>query len=146
MKITVKQLIEKQACAKQVKVFRKLFGASVTITLANCRKAGWAGLDFNWAAQNLLPATALEAYQKAKAPALKAYQKAIATAWNSRRKAIATVLKAYEKAIATAWDSRRKAIATVLKAYEKAIATAWEDYRKAKATVFYKVIRYGGRE
>ena len=113
MKITVKQLIEKRACVEQVKVFRKLFGASATITLANCIKASKAGLDFNWAAQNLLPA-----------PALKAYQKAIATAWED-----------YEKAEATAWED-----------YEKAIATAWEDYRKAKATVFYKVIRYGGRE
>ena len=146
MKITVKQLVEKQACVEQVKVFRKLFGASATVTLANCRKASKAGLDFNWAAQNLLPATALEAYQKAKAPALKAYQKAIATAWDSRRKAIATVLKAYEKATAPVLKAYQKATAPVLKAYEKAIATAWEDYRKAKATAFYEVIRYGGRE
>jgi len=135
MKITVKQLIEKRACVEQVKVFRRLFGASATITLANCIKASKAGLDFNWAAQNLLPATALEAYYKAKAPALKAYQKAIATAWEDYEKAEATAWEDYEKAEATAWED-----------YEKAIATAWEDYRKAKATVFYKVIRYGGRE
>ena len=81
MKITVKQLIKLNACADQVKVFKKVFGASATVTLANCLKAGKAGLDFDWAAQNLLPAPAREAYEKVTAPAWKAYGKVRTTAF-----------------------------------------------------------------
>ena len=122
MKITVKQLIALKACASQVRVFRRLFGSSASVTLANCIKAGRAGLDFDWAARCLLPAPAWDAYRKAKATAWDAYQKAIATAWD-----------AYLKARAPAWD-----------AYEKAIAPAWGAYRKAKAPAFYLATKHKG--
>ena len=81
MKITVEQLLKLNACADQVVIFKRLFGPSATVTLANCVKAGKAGLAFDWAARNLLPATAWDAYQKETATALGAYQKATATAF-----------------------------------------------------------------
>ena len=99
MKITVKQLVELKACEGQVKIFKRLFGKSATVTKANCLKACKAGLDFDWATRLLSPkawkayreaiAIALKAYQEATAPALKAYQEAIAQAGKGHRKATA---------------------------------------------------------
>ena len=104
MRITVKQLIASKACADQVRVFCKLFGSSASVTLANCIKAGKAGLNFDWAARCLLPAPALDAYEKATAPARDAYEKATAPARDAyNRKAKATAWDAYDKAIATAF-------------------------------------------
>ena len=103
MRITVKQLIALKACASQVRVFRRLFGSSASVTLANCIKAGKAGLDFDWASSHLLPATARDAYEKAMATAENAYRKAMATAENAYLKAIATAEDAYLKAKAPAF-------------------------------------------
>ena len=166
MKITVKQLVKLNACANQVVIFKRLFGPSATVTLANCVKAGKAGLAFDWAARNLLPATARDAYQKARAPALDAYQKARATALDAYEKETAPALDAYQKATATARDAYQKETATTLDAYQKAtatardayqketatardayqkeIATAWDAYQKETATTFYRAINKGG--
>ena len=105
MKITVKQLIALNACAGQVKTFRRLFGASATVTLANCIKAVKAEMSFDWAARYLLSAPARDAYDKAIVTAGDAYKKAIATAWDTCKKTTIPAWDAYDKAIATAFYS-----------------------------------------
>ena len=144
MKITVKQLVKLNACANQVVIFKRLFGPSATVTLANCVKAGKAGLAFDWAARNLLPATAWDAYQKARATALDAYEKETAPALDAYQKATATARDAYQKARAPAWDAYQKARAPAWDAYQKETATARDAYLKAKAPAFYRAINKGG--
>ena len=80
MKITVKQLQELDACEEQVKTFKELFGASATVTKANCLKACKAGLNFNWASRLLTPEVS-KVYQEAIAQALKVYEEATAIAF-----------------------------------------------------------------
>jgi hypothetical protein len=66
--ITAKLLVSMGACHEQVKLFRKLFGTSVKVTLKGCVKAA-SQFDFNWAAKNLLSAPAYAEYQRVRAPA-----------------------------------------------------------------------------
>ncbi len=73
--------------------------------------------DFDWAAQNLLSAEGLKAYEDAKAPLSKAYEDAKAPLW-----------KAYEDAKAPLW-----------KAYEDAVAPLWKAYEDAVARVFAQI-------
>ena len=128
MKITVKQLVELKACEGQVKTFKKLFGASATVTSANCLKACKAGLNFNWASRLLSP-KALKVYEKVKAPASKAYEKVRAPA-----------LKVYEEVKAPALKAYQEATAPALKAYQEAMAQAGKAHRKAMAIAFYEAV------
>ena len=79
MKITVKLLKAKGACAEQVAIFKTLFPNGVEPTeelcLAHAQTFGW-----DWAAANLLPALASKAYDEADAHAPKAYDEAVAPA------------------------------------------------------------------
>jgi len=61
--ITAKLLVSMGACHEQVKLFRKLFGTSVKVTLKGCVKAA-SQFDFDWAACNLLSAPAEAEYRK----------------------------------------------------------------------------------
>ena len=82
MKISVKDLKAKQACADQVELFEKTFGhGPVNVTKANCLKAAKAGLDFEWAAGRFLSRAAWADYKKAGASALVDYDKALALAF-----------------------------------------------------------------
>ena len=80
MKITVKLLKAKGACAEQVAIFKTLFPNGVEPTealcLAHAQTFGW-----HWAAANLLPAPARKAYNEAFATAEKAYNEAVAIAF-----------------------------------------------------------------
>jgi hypothetical protein len=111
--ITADLLEAKGACSDQVRLFRELFphGAPLTVAAA---VAVADRFDWQWAANNLLSATAWEAYNKATAPASKAYREATAPAWEAYNKARATASKAY-----------REATATASKAYDEARATAF---------------------
>lgn len=69
MTISAKLLKDKHACPEQVRLFRKFFGdRSVTVSEALCLKHA-KDFYWDWAAKNLLPAPAWEAYQQAKARA-----------------------------------------------------------------------------
>lgn len=52
-KITVKWLIERRACAGQIKHFQELFGDEAEITIDNLTKAVFIGLNLNWLAREL---------------------------------------------------------------------------------------------
>jgi hypothetical protein len=111
--ITVELLRAKGACRGQVDLFAKLFpqGAPMTVAAA---VAVADRFDWNWAAQNLLSATASKAYYEATATASKAYNEARATA-----------SKTYYEAMATASKTYYEAMATASKAYYEARATAF---------------------
>lgn len=66
--ITLDDLRAKGACADQAAEFERLFGQSVTVTVAKARKVAQV-FDWNWAADAFLKAPALAEYARATAPA-----------------------------------------------------------------------------
>ena len=88
-KITARKLESLGACPEQVAIFRRHFGAGVVPTLELVMRYAQV-FDWDWAAKNLLSATADKAYQEATAPAYKAYRAARAqafrVAWKMDRK------------------------------------------------------------
>lgn len=91
-KITVRWLRSQGACEDQVKLFRHTFGDSAELSRAAASKAVVAGLDLDWLANRLLPATAWRPYREARATAWRAYEGATATAWRAYEEAKATAL------------------------------------------------------
>ena len=87
--LTLATLKSKGACAPKVALFRKMFGKSVQITEALCVEHASA-FSWKWAAENLLTASAQDAYEAAWVSAQDAYE----AAW---------VQDAYEAARASAW-------------------------------------------
>jgi hypothetical protein len=119
-------LIDKGACRDQVRLFGREFGKSVRVTESLCRRVAPL-FHWNWAAQHLLSAPALKAYNEARATALKAYDEARATAG-----------KAYKNACAPLkWSERgSQVIASTRKVYKETIASACKAYEEAAATAF----------
>ena len=54
MKITVDLLKSLNACEDQITLFNETFPNGTKITEIACLKAASVGIDFNWAAMNLL--------------------------------------------------------------------------------------------
>ena len=140
MTITLKQLRLKGACWEQAQLFEAAFGEAVEVTMDNAVKYA-DKFNWQWAAEHLLLATALKAYEEAMATAGKAYQKAMATAGKAYREAVAPAGKAYREAMATVWKAYLEAVAPAWKAYEEATAPAGKAYREAKATAFVNAAR-----
>ena len=65
----------KGACADQLAIFEREWPDGCAVTLDDCHRAVALGLDLNWAAENLLPATAWNAYADAVATAFHAAAK-----------------------------------------------------------------------
>ena len=66
--LTLATLKSKGTCVEQVALFRKMFGKSVQITEALCVEHVSA-FSWNWAAENLLTASARATYEAAMASA-----------------------------------------------------------------------------
>jgi hypothetical protein len=64
----LKTLQELDACADQVRLFRKCFGESIRVTKALCVKVA-QDFNFDWAAQNLLTPAAWAEHQRVAARA-----------------------------------------------------------------------------
>ena len=81
MKLTAKDLIAKDACPKQVALFRKHFPRGGTVTLAKVLSVAEV-FNWDWAAGRLLTPSNQAEYQRAIAPALAEaeYDRARATA------------------------------------------------------------------
>ena len=79
--ITPQLLASNGACQDQVDKFALRWPKGGEVTLENCIEASRLGLNLAWAAENLLTAPALQAYEEATATAWKAYQEATATAF-----------------------------------------------------------------
>ena len=133
--ITIRQLIRAGACAEQRAKFRALFDTSVEVTeelaIQHARMFDW-----DWAADNLLPEDAWEAYDQAKASAREARGRAQETAWEAYDQAKAIALEAHDQAQETAWEAYDRAKAIALEAYDRVQETAWEAYDRAKAIAF----------
>ena len=102
MIITADMLRLREACADQVVEFKRLFGDQVAVTEALCIEHAqvfyWA-----WAARNLLPAEARQAYGEAITPAWKAYDEATAAARTAYGEAITLARTACNEATAAAF-------------------------------------------
>ena len=79
MKVTAKLLRSRGACKEQVALFAKLFPRGAEPTEALCR-AHAAEFTWEWAALNLLSASAWNACDEARASAWNAYDEACASA------------------------------------------------------------------
>ena len=108
MRITHSLLVSVDACPKQVELFDKTFPRSAVVTLANCRKAAAAGLDFGFAANHFLSGPQHKAYNEATAAAYKAYDEAIAADYKAYNEARAAAYKAYNEATAAAFYQASK--------------------------------------
>lgn len=75
VKITKQMLLDKEACSEQVRLFVSLFGDEAKVTKANVLKAYNAGLDLQWAANNLLTSSQYKSYKAIRQPVLEAYKK-----------------------------------------------------------------------
>jgi hypothetical protein len=86
--ITLKQLKAAKAYPQQVRLFKKHFGESTTVTLAKAMKV--AGLfDWMWAAGEFLTAPAWAEFERATAPAWAEFKCARAAAWAEFKRATA---------------------------------------------------------
>ena len=79
-RITARLLLNKRACAEQVRIFRREWPRGVTPSLAACERAAALGLDLEWFAVHFLSAQASAAYYAALAQARAAYRAAVAPA------------------------------------------------------------------
>jgi hypothetical protein len=80
MKLTAKMLRDKKACAGELRLFHRITGGEVDITVEWCCENA-PKFDWDWAAANLLTAPARAAYVQAKAAAMEAFGQAKAAAW-----------------------------------------------------------------
>ena len=98
MIITTKLLERKDACISQVELFQATFGDEAEVTLENCLRAAAVGLDFDWAAQHLLSATARKQYNETVAPARKQYDETVAPARKQYDETVAKARKMFDEA------------------------------------------------
>ena len=99
--LTLKQLIEADACETQVNLFKKHFNKSVVVTeeLAASLKENF---NFDWAARNLLmSADARAEYGKVNAISRAEYHKVCAAAWAKYLKVCNPYRNKYDKVCAT---------------------------------------------
>ncbi len=116
MKITPALLKKHKACPAQSDLFSSLFPNGVKVTESLC--VAYAGkFDWDWAAANLLPASARAAYDAA-----------AASAWAT-----------YDTATASARATYEAATASALATYNAARAPAWATYEAATASAFGKI-------
>src|SRR5487761_2419652 len=92
MRITSEMLTEADACDNQAAIFAAEWPDGCEVTPEVAQRAVALGLDLNWAAEHLLPKTALAAYEAARA-----------TAWATYQAARAPALAAYEAVAAPAF-------------------------------------------
>src|SRR5487761_2539672 len=81
MRITSEMLTEADACDNQAAIFAAEWPDGCEVTPEVAQRAVALGLDLNWAAEHLLPKTALAAYEAARAPAWAAYEAVAAPAF-----------------------------------------------------------------
>ena len=96
MTITYKQLIDKNACEKQRKLFKETFGQSVTLTQDIVKKYG-SQFDATWLAQNFLNEKDYEEYKKKRELFWKEFQEKCELSWKEYNEKCALFLKKYNE-------------------------------------------------
>ena len=132
---TVDMLIEKKACASQLRLFRCTFPNGAPLTVETAISVSHL-FDWEFAAQHFLSKEGYKAYQTAEAPHLKAYDDAEAPLLKVYEDAEAPHLKGYQAAEAPLWKDYQDAIAPLWKDYEDARAPHLKVYEDARAQVF----------
>jgi len=138
-KITLEILEKLDACEGQRDLFAAEWPDGATATKANCLRAAELGLCFKWAAENLLPATALADYRTATDSALADYRKSMDSSLVEYRKAVAPAMAEHDTD--PAWAEYDKATAPALAEYKKAIAPALAECKKVCALAFWRAWR-----
>ena len=134
--ITLRKLKAKRACQVQLDKFKELFGSKVEITLELCIKHAH-DFDFNWAADNLLSASALAEYQRVTAPAWTEYNRVTASAWTEYQRVKASALAEYNRVKAPALAEYDRVTASAYAEYDRVRASAWAEYQRVRASAFF---------
>jgi cell division septum initiation protein DivIVA len=112
--LELQTLVNNDACAEQVELFKQMFGNSVEITPELCVSVA-DKFDFTWAVRHLLSPAARADYERVRAPARAEYERAKES-----------VRADYERVRAPAWAEY----------YERVRAPAWAEYERVKARAF----------
>ena len=83
--LTLKTLIEKEACFRQVKLFKTMFGKSVKVTKTLCLSV-YDKFNFQWAAEHLLSEKAREKYNEIEQSAWEKYDEIEQSTWEKYKK------------------------------------------------------------
>ena len=121
MIITAELLRSKNACKAQVALFEQRFPEGMPVTEDICLSVATL-FSARWAALNLLPATARDAYFAAVKPALDAYNAIEAAALDAYS---AAALDAYFTGVGPTWDT-----------FVAAVRPAQDAFAAAKAVAF----------
>ena len=134
--ITLRKLKAKRACQVQLDKFKELFGSKVEITLELCIKHA-QDFNFNWAADDLLSASALAEYQRVRAPAWAEYQRVRAPAWAEYQRVTASAYAEYDRVKAPAYAEYDRVTASALAEYNRVTAPALAEYQRVRASAFF---------
>jgi len=105
--ITLKHLTDNDACSSQARLFKRLFGDRVEVTLETMDKYG-SKFDVGWAVQNLLDKPAYDEYDKVQQPAYDEYDKVKQSAYDKYKKVKQSAYDEYWKVKQSAWDKYKK--------------------------------------
>ena len=97
--ITLRMLREREACDKQVELFRSLFGDAVEVT-EDAAVAVADRFDWDWAARHFLKAPAGAEYDRVTAAAGAEYDRVRAPAWAEYDRVRAPALAEYDRVMA----------------------------------------------
>ena len=97
--LKLQTLIDLRACQSQVDLFRTKFGESVDITPELCESVA-SDFDFEWAALELLKATALAEYRRERDAADAEYQRVMEAAYADYERVSDAAIAEYQRVIA----------------------------------------------
>ena len=128
MKITKEFLKRKRACADQVALFAEEWPEGAEVTLDTCLRAAQIGLDFGWAAENLLSADGREE-------------------WRAKRDVVYAEYLAKRDVVDAEWRAKREPIDAECRAKREAIDAEWRaklalidtECRAKRAVLFYEL-------
>ena len=121
MKITKKFLESKRACAYHVALFAEEWPEGAEVTLDTCLRAAQIGLDFGWAADNLLSADGRRCFW--------AKLVLIDAEWEAKRNAIGTDWEAKSSLLVADWRAKRAPIDAEWRAKLSPIDAEWQAKR-----------------
>ena len=139
MFITAELLESKNACSRQVLLFKSLFPKGTEVTRELCLRYA-QNFDFYWASKHLLTERQRNCYNEAMTLAIKAYDEAMAPAIKAYNEAMAPADKTYNEARTLTNKALNEAKALVSKVYAEAVTPVNKAYKEARAIAFYASI------
>jgi hypothetical protein len=133
--LTLATLTAHDACAGQVRLFSKLYGNSLNVTVERCVAVA-ERFDWDWASRYLLSAPALAEYERVRAPAWAEYQRVRAPAWAEYERVRAPAWAEYDRVWAPARAEYQRVRAPAWAEYQRVSAPAWAEYDRVSAAAF----------